>query len=729
MEFIGRNDLLTQLHQTLKFNEQSTITAIVGMGGVGKTELTLQYALKYQQSYPGGICWLQARMGDVGTQIVQFGRSRLNLNPPKELDPIAQVGFCWTNWLTGDALIIFDDVTDYKAIKPYLPPVNPRFHILLTSRLRLGRSIEQVELDVLSDSSALKLLKSLIGANRLQQEWQDAEKLCAWLGYLPLGIELVGRYLDRKPELSLAEMQQRLRIKRLEERSLKIPDDDMTAHTGVAAAFELSWETLHDEAKRLGYLLSLFALAPIPWEMVKQCLSETDAEDLEYLRDDWLLNLYLLRRQNRGVYQLHELIREFFLQKYSAVQATDDLKRRFCKVMASIAQTIPESPTRSQILHIRSLVPHIAEAALTLKSHLDNDQFMLPFIGLGQYYEGQGWYQQAQEWYEQFLAESEARFKSEDLTIAHALSCLAANYREQGRYDEAESMVKRALSIRQALLESDHPRTADSLDDLAVLYVYKQNYEQAETFCVQALCIRQQQFGSEHPIVAESFNNLASVYNGQSRYAEAEPLFLQALNIRKRSLDSDHPYITVSLNNLADCYQLQGNYQAAESLFMEALERAKTLLGEDHLSVATGLNNLAALYFEQERYTDAEPLWFQALKLHRRFLGEVHPDVALNLSNLASCYDLLGRSQEAESMYLQALEMRQTLFGNNHSKVAYTLNNLAKLYFLQERYSEAEQLYKRAIAILEMQLGHDHPITIKVRSNLHDLQTVKENLK
>jgi tetratricopeptide (TPR) repeat protein len=92
---------------------------------------------------------------------------------------------------------------------------------------------------------------------------------------------------------------------------------------GVAAAFELSWETLSESAKPLGYLLSLFAAAPIPWSLVEQCLADQDPETLEEIRDSELLNLHLLQRTNPGTYRLHFLIRDFFQTKSFAYQIVD----------------------------------------------------------------------------------------------------------------------------------------------------------------------------------------------------------------------------------------------------------------------------------------------------------------------------------------------------------------------------------------------------------------------
>lgn len=324
VEFVGRDAVMPQLHQMLQQDHHVAVSAIIGMGGVGKTELALQYAVKYQQSYPGGICWLSARGLNVGNQIVQFGRSLLNLNPAKENELMEQVQFCWQHWRSGEVLLILDDVTDYAAIKSYLPPsTDSRFKVLITTRLRLGLSIKQLELQVLEESTALKLLNLLVGSERIQLEQDCAQQLCIELGYLPLGLELIGRYLARKQDISLVEMLQRLRDKRLAARALCQTEDDMTAQLGVASAFDLSWDILSEGAKTLGYLVSLFAPTSFSWLLVEQFLADQDPEDLEDIRDSELLDLHLLKRTNSHNYRQHTLIRDFFQTKSFAYQMVD----------------------------------------------------------------------------------------------------------------------------------------------------------------------------------------------------------------------------------------------------------------------------------------------------------------------------------------------------------------------------------------------------------------------
>ncbi|NEO70577.1 MAG: tetratricopeptide repeat protein [Moorea sp. SIO3H5] len=699
--FVGRDDQLQQLHQELQKTDRLAISAIAGMGGVGKTELALQYALRYQDNYPGGRCWFPVRGLDLGIQVVSFGRTELGLTIPDDLEFKEQVRYCWRHWPEGTVLIVLDDVAsfgnDYKeTIHPYLPPADSRFKVLVTSRQRPGASYRRIDLDVLSREGALEFLGKLVAKERIDKELTEAEALCEWLGYLPLGLELVRRYLDLHPTFTIAKVQKRLEKKKLAAKALLDPTEEgeMTAQLGVAAAFELSWEDLKDcpEAQQLGCRLSLFASAPFEWSLVQKCVIETEDEDdweeeqeeLEELRvrEAWptanrsLLKLNLLQLTEQQTYRLHPLIREFFLTKLAQLPEADSYKQSFCKIMVAKAKEIPYIPTRDQIAAVSPAIPHLAEAATVLTDWLRDEDLIEPFVGLGRFSEGQGTYDQAEPWYEQCLEITRSRLGEEHRDVALSLNNLALLYQVQGRYHEAEPLYVQALDMRKQLLGQDHPHVATSLNNLANLYRTQGRYHEAEPLYVQALDMRKQLLGQDHPHVAESLNNLAYLYQAQGRYHEAEPLYVQALDMRKQLLGQKHPSVATSRANLAYLYQAQGRYHEAEPLIVQALDMRKQLLGQNHPSVATSLHNLGLLHYTQGRYHEAEPLFVQALEIRKKLLGQDHPHVASILHNLGLLYQAQRRYHEAEPLFVEALDIAERKLGSNHPNTVIYRQNL-----------------------------------------------------
>jgi tetratricopeptide (TPR) repeat protein len=637
VKFVGREDAMNTLHEQLQQSERVVSSAVSGMGGIGKTELALQYAHQYKQErYPGGVCWLRARDENVGVQLVNYAKVQMELNPPDNLELDQQVAYCWRNWEPdkGDVLVILDDVVKYEAVADYLPPVDPRFKVLITTRQQwLGASFQRLELQGLDEAATLELLGSLVGESRIEAEAETAKALCEDLGRLPLGLELVGDYLKRKPDLSLEQMRQRLG---LEHRSLEKTSTEMTAKLGVKATFELSWQELEADARILAGLLSLFAPAPISWSWVESCLPEVDEEDLEDIRDDGLVNWSLLQRNEVGTYQLYPLIREFLrdklengliplpsplergkledldrIGKVGKILPTlpEDLKHSICQVMVAEAQKINETPTREDILAITPAIPHIAEVAEKLTDCLTDDDLISPFTGLGWFYQGQGFYSQAEPWHEQ------------------------------------------CLQVTQTRLGENHPLVASSLNNLAGCYYSQGRYQDAEPLLVQALEMRKRILGVNHPDVALSLNKLAELYRSQGRYSEAEPLYNKAIAIDRIALPENHPSLARDLNNLAELYRSQGRYSEAEPLVREAIAIDRIALPENHPSLATHLNNLAELYHSKGRYSEAEPLYYQVIAIDRIALPENHPSLATNLNNLASLYYSQGRYKEAEPLY------------------------------------------------------------------------------
>ncbi|ODG99045.1 hypothetical protein A4S05_06115 [Nostoc sp. KVJ20] len=490
------------------------------------------------------------------------------------------------------------------------------------------------ELDILKPLAAMKLLKSLVVRERLQQEAWAARRICKFLGYLPLALELVGRYLDKIPDLSLETLLKRLEKKRVEHEPVVNANSLMSYEYGVIEAFELNWEQLDENAQSFGCLLSLCALADIPLSV--ETIEDDQKQQLNKKAIDDLLELHLLQQKSKVIYRLNPLIRQLFQMKLDKSSEADEAKTKFAAMMLEVAKLIPQQPNPEDILNLTPHIPHITEVATNLSQYLGDENLITLFTKLAWFYQSQGLYQQAETWLQQCVELTQNRLGLEHADVATSLSNLALLYESTGRYSEAEPLLKQALELRKRLLGEENTDVATNLSYLALIYESTGRYSEAEPLYQQALELWKRLVGEEHPNVATSLNNLAALYCYTRRYSEAELLLKQALKLRRRLLGEEHIDVGTSLNNLAQLYESTGRYSEAEPLYQQALELSKRLLGDNHPDVAISLNNLAALYRYRGRYRKAKPLFEQALKICERTLGISHPTTMTVRTNYTS---------------------------------------------------------------------------------------------
>ena len=570
--FVGRQQDLKNLHEALQNEGKVSVCAVRGMGGVGKTELAVQYALskEFQQRYVA-CYWFSLNQGDLATQILLKAAPYLAM--PEKLQKLGsveeQVKWCWQNWhpQEGQILLVIDDVKSLEDIPQELLPISSRFKVMLTTRQRnLSPSFWELSLGVLSEAESLELLTKIVDAeltSRIENEIETAKEICRYLGYLPLALELVAKYLKDDRMLSLEDYLQQLS---LEDESLS---DEMvrgiTAERGVIAAFNLSWQRLQRLATQLAMLLGRFAAAAIPWQDLVEPTINSLGWEKKAVKDarKQLDNLSLIEIENGKNIVIHALLREYF--RYQSKQEGDDfihvLQGGIASSGIAVAKTIPQNPVIADIDRVRLAIPHLELLSQEMLDDIpnpDDDNLMWAFVGVAWFYEGQGQYNSAERYFDNCLEAVQSRLGDNHPHVATSLNNLAAFYNSQGRYTEAEPLHLKALDLRKRLL------------------------------------------GDNDPHVASSLNNLAELYRSQGRYTEAEPLYLEALDLRKQLLRDNHPSVATSLNNLAFLYESQGRYTEAEPLLLEALDLFKRLLGENHPNTKTCRNNLQRLRQQQK---------------------------------------------------------------------------------------------------------------------------------
>ena len=712
--FTGREDLLARLRQHLV---ERHAAALSGLGGVGKTQTAMEYAVRHRSDYPNGVFWINAEtLGGLTSGFIEMAATlRLPAAESSDNDAAVKAVLAWLNG-TPDWLLILDNVDNRGDIQRFVPEQG-QGDLLITSResvfaeLGIPRALEVLDLD--ADEAVRFLLARTGRESTTAAESADALELAAELGHLPLALEQAAAYVAE----ANATFSSYLRALRTRRETLLEKAAGLIARDTVAITWVANFEAVERASPAAAAVLRMSALlAPdaIPFELfldgaqvlgnsIEEALA--DADDLAMAALLRPLSRYSLVRTDTEslVFSMHRLVQQ------SVVGALEEPERRTYLEMAVRALDIafPKVEYANWVQSER-LVAHVTSIARWLDTHDVQPEMGSSVLNrTAHYLRERGRYREAQTLSERALTIGERALGPVHPTIALSLNNLAYAHWAQGRYAEALSLHERALAIRVRALGPDHLDVAASLHNLAIVHWDQGRYAEALMMGERALAIRERALGPDHPDVGKSLNNLAIVHRDTGRYAEALALGERALAIRENAFGSQHPDVSASLHNLGICHMDQGRYTEALALGERALAIRERALGPDHPDVAHTLNYVADVLLECDRPAEALALYDRALVIEENALGADHPTMAQTLNGIANAYLHLGRHADAEPLYMRALEIRERALGHEHAWVAETLVGLAKLRQEMGRDGEALALYERALSIKERTLVGD----------------------
>ena len=359
--FTGRDRLLAELRERLLAGDRAVVQALHGMGGVGKTQLAVEYAHRFARYY-NLVWWVNSEQAElIGDQVAALGFA-LGCVPPGAATEAVRWAVLAELRERGRWLLVFDNAEHPEDIVPWLPGGGG--HVLITSRERGWDEVAApVEVDVLARPESVAILQARVsGLGEI-----DADQLADQLGDLPLAIAQAAGFMA---ETGMAAARY-LDLLGTRAGQLLGRGAPRTYPKSLAAATELIADRLSSEdpaAAELASLCAFLAPAPIPEELFTATASEQPGQLAARAADPlaWHQTLAHLARQSlvridhRGL-QMHKLTQAILRDRLTPAEAAATRARAEAILAANDPGDPPNPVTWPRWAR---LMPHLLAADL-----------------------------------------------------------------------------------------------------------------------------------------------------------------------------------------------------------------------------------------------------------------------------------------------------------------------------------------------------------------------------
>ena len=410
--FTGREKLLEDLHETLgnyQNNFAVTPQALCGLGGIGKTQIALEYAYRYSQEYQA-VFWVKANSrANLATSLLSLA-GLLQLSEYTSQD-LVMVTAKLQQWLREHQhwLLIFDNVDDLTSIRDLLPTIY-RGHILLTTQAQvMGRIASRIEVAEMDTNVGIFFLLRRAGIINAQMHRDDilvtdyiyAQAIVHMLGGLPLALDQAGAYIE-EAALSLQEyvcLYQQQHQNLLNKRGGLIADHPEPVTTTWSLAFT---RLMHTDPVSTDLLRLCVFLDPdgIAEEIlvdgapqVITALSSLSHNMVKFYQAIELLRKFSFVRRNAHtkILTIHRLVQVCLQERMSQ----QEQRLWATRTIQAVAAVFPTDVTLHSWLRCQRLLPHVHKClVLTEKYQLVLPEARTLFNQAGYYLRERAFYQQ-----------------------------------------------------------------------------------------------------------------------------------------------------------------------------------------------------------------------------------------------------------------------------------------------------------------------------------------------
>lgn len=467
VRFVGRAEDLWALHDLLIRQKTAVVQGVgvvYGTGGLGKTQLAVEYARRFAPLYPGFVLWADAEQGKAS--VVTQLSSAIELKIDGRLSEEQQLLQLWQALSGPPSLVILDNFPEDEPLEPYLPRVGS-VQALVTTRRRDLDSYSPLRLQFLSEAAALELLNGGDGEVGRRFDLDEARPLLEALGGLPLALEVARALLNERLDLSPRDLAQELErqgeMQALEKFAGKYRNELPTGHEkSVAATFQVSWNLLDEPARELLRALADLAPVAVPLGLLRRILPQDAESPLDDALEESLSRLHRLSLIEREAESndpiVHRLVQAF---ARTALPESPLFEMTVEAVEAEMGRaTIPISDLAAYE-DLEAVLPHAAVIARDAEADQASQSVILDRIGA--HHQLHGRFRQASGALRAALASDQARFEPDHPSIAMRQGNLAMVLTDLGKTAEACALLRLAHGSFLRKLGPEHRYTVETV--------------------------------------------------------------------------------------------------------------------------------------------------------------------------------------------------------------------------------------------------------------------------
>lgn len=660
--FTGRDEELNDLRLSLNGHEPlRRVQVICGLGGVGKTQLALEYAYRFRDHYKI-VWWINADEG--ATLSLGYAKlaTQLGMMIPEgtSLDDIRHALRRKLN-ARNDWLLILDNAAGVEDVKNFLPQ-DRTGHVIVTSRNPNWDSIARpFALRPMKRMDSVQFLLNRTGQKHGKQD-TSVGMLAQALGDLPLAMEQAAACIERtridfsgylkRFETHWAELLGEVRS------TADYPDS-------VEMTWEISFRELQEERPRAADLLNLLAfLGPdaIPRHLLRTGAAVLPEDLARVVMSDSLLadavaalRTYSLIDDDGRTMGVHRLVGTLVRDR---LHETERRKWAEAAVKMLVCAFKFDSQDLASWERSAELLPHALAAAWHAEaSDVAGRACITVLDDAGRYLTKRAQYAEARGLFERALALASRFYGETHPQLSSIANNLGRVHRQLGNLEEARHCFERSMKIDAECYGDADPHLAAVFNNMGIVLQQSGDAEGARQQFEWALEVYRGAYGDDHPKVASIVNNLGYVLRNSGDLAGGKEHFLQALAIAQNNFGENHPTVASILTNLAIVQRMSGELEPARLNLEKALEVMESTNGPSHPSVARACGHLGAVLQDVGALGAARGCFERAFHIDESFYGKDHPNLGGRAVQLGRVLRALNDAETAQVYFDRATKI------------------------------------------------------------------------